>query len=234
MTRPTPKHLRRIVLLALAAPLTSATSAHAGPTVSADLDLGTSTKSGPPANAIAPSGPTPSPLYTAGFGLRAGWRFDVAPAGFLPVWFLPELGGSYVVERFQGVPTALPPPDLSLGRFFAGGRIGISVALRTELQLEPSIYGHGGGGWYSQSSGSAFDVGLSLDLRIQRHFIVGAQVGYDVVTVYSRNATSPCTPTTIITAGGPVTLPCPIVSSPVLATADPWVSYGIHAGWLFW
>ena len=227
MKRATISRIHRLLLLALAIPF-AATRAHAGPTVNTDLDLGTSTKSTPSSTSIAPLSPAPSPLYTAGFGLRAGWRVDMAP-----VWFLPELGASYVVERSQQVPRAVPPSDLSLARFFVGGRVGWSGALRPELQFEPSIYGHGGGGWYSQSSGSAFDVGLSLDLRIRQHFIVGAQVGYDVVTVYSSTSTAPCQPTTIMTTSGTVTLPCPvIVSAP--SVADPWVSYGIHAGWLFW
>jgi hypothetical protein len=194
------------------------TQAHAGPTVSADLDLGTSTK-GAPNPYIYPGAPY-SLLYTVGFTLRAGWRFDVAP-----VWFLPEIGGGYAVERYLEVGT--------LGRFFGGGRIGWSGVIRPELRFEPSIYGHGGGGWYgSGASGSAFDVGLSLDLRIRGHLIVGAQVGYDVVTVYPQAA--PCTPQMgITTPTGPITLPC-ATPLPSPSVADPWVSYGIHAGWLFW
>ncbi len=198
------------------------TPAHAGPTVSADLDLGTSTRS-TPSDCLCTSGATPLPLYIAGFALRAGWRFDVGPAGVAPLWLLPELGWSYVVERLQSAPATTFPPDSSLLRFFVGGRIGVSVALRPELQLEPSVYGHVGGGTYDgeyiDSTGTAFDVGLSVDLRVRQHFLVGAQVGYDVVSVPSHPNIAP--------NGFPLPGFTP-------GFADPWVSYGIHAGWLFW
>ena len=115
-----------------------------------------------------------------------------------------------------------------------GGRIGWTYALRPEIRFEPSIFGHAGAGWYGSAPiGSAFDVGLSLDLRIRGHFIVGAQVGYDVVTRYPHPPALPCTPVIVQTATGPVTLPCenPL---PLPAESDPWVTYGVDAGWLFW
>jgi hypothetical protein len=46
-------------------------------------------------------------------------------------------------------------------------------------------------------------------------------VGYDVVTVYPSNAR--CAP--------PSNLGCGIS---VPSMADPWVAYGVDAGWLFW
>ena len=213
---------------AASALLLSTTSASAGPTVAADLDLGTSTRSTPPGG-TASIYPTPSPLYTVGFALRAGWRFDVAP-----VWFLPEIGAGYAVEHLTQVPTATAPESPHVARVFGGGRIGWSGAIRPELRFEPSIFGHVGAGWYGASTdGTAFDVGLSLDLRIRQHVIVGAQVGYDVVTVWHPGGSPACQPMTVLTPTGPVTLPC---SSPAAtpAVADPWVSYGVHAGWLFW
>jgi hypothetical protein len=209
-------------LTALATALLT-TPAKAGPTVSADLDLGTSTRSGAtPATGPLPILPNPSPLYVTGFTFRAGWRFDVAP-----VWFLPELGASYDVEHFlsgvQDVVYVYPSTTAAMERFFVGGRIGWSGVLGPEVRFEPSIYGHAGAGWYhaffSDSTGYACDVGLSLDLRIGQHFIVGAQVGYDVVTVPPVAATM-----TYLTG----------VTNAVPAVADPWISYGIHAGWLFW
>ncbi len=222
---------RRILapLLAFSASLLT-TPAHAGPTVSADLDLGTSTRSTTPSAAgVAALLPLPAPLYVTGFTFRAGWRFDLAP-----VWFLPELGAGYEVEHFpssvQGLPTLYPSTTAAMERFLVGGRIGWSgVGLGSAVQVEPSIFGHFGGGWYdawfSDTSGVACDVGLSLDFRIQKHFLVGAQVGYDVVTVPSRT-----TSTTVTTPLGTVTVPG--VTTP--GFDDPWVSYGIHAGWLFW
>jgi hypothetical protein len=208
----TTRHLLALPLLLALTALPTA-SAHAGPTVSADLDLGTSTKSTPGEEV------PPSPLYIAGFLVRAGWRFDVAP-----VWLLPEIGAGYAVERFATI-SGGPSLNANLARFFAGGRIGWSGPLQPDLHLEPSIYGHVGGGWYSgyynQATGYACDVGLSLDLRIRRHFIVGAQVGYDVVTV----PPVPAAPAPPLAGYIPMASP---------AVADPWVSYGIHAGWLFW
>jgi len=210
------------LLLALSAPLTSATPAHAGPTASADLDLGTSTRP------TSPGGP--SPLYTVGITLRAGWRLALDR---VPVWFLPEIGASYAVDRIRsGVGSTVGSTTSPLGRIFGGGRVGWTYGLRPELRFEPSIFGHAGAGWpVAGLIGSAFDVGLSLDLRIREHFIVGAQVGYDVVTVYPPSTTYP--PTTVIIAGTPVTLPGG-TTGPFPPIADPWVSYGVHAGWLFW
>ncbi len=213
--------------LALSAALLT-TPAHAGPTVSADLDLGTSTRSS--ADAAYGILPLASPLYITGFTFRAGWRFDVAP-----VWLLPELGASYEVEHYpssiEGIPTVYPSTTAEMERFFVGGRIGWSgVAMGPQVQFEPSIYGHVGGGWYSAwfsgPPGVAGDAGLSLDLRIRRHFLVGAQVGYAVVTVPSHTLSSSMP---VLTTTGPVA-----VTVTVPGFTDPWVSYGIHAGWLFW
>ena len=197
-------------LLALLLLLT--TAAHAGPTLSTDLDLGTSTRSLPPGEV------PPSPLYILGFVLRAGWRFDLSP-----VWFLPEVGVGYASERFADIFDG-PSENANLTRFFGGGRIGWSSPLGPQLHLEPAIYGHVGAGWYSgfynQMTGYACDVGVSLDLRIRRHLLVGAQLGYDVVTIPPQPELTPSGATYITT-----TAP---------AIADPWVSYGLHAGWLFW
>ena len=144
MTRPDAVHVLRLVpaaAVALAAVSAVTTPAHAGPTVSADLDLGTSTST-----VYSGYGYTTSPLYLVGFTLRAGWRFDLGAA----VWFLPEIGGSYAVEHFVLGAYEMPPaPSPRVARFFGGGRVGWSGALRPELRFEPSIYGHVGAGWYS-------------------------------------------------------------------------------------
>jgi hypothetical protein len=176
--------------LAVAAALSSGRSSHAGPTVATDLDLGTSVGQGITApTTAAPSGPVASlpALYVVGFRLRAGWRFDVGP-----VWLLPEVGGGYDVERFhegtgiQGYP---------LPRAFTGARAGVSLPLAPLVQFEPGIYAHVGYARYwlagEPDNGLANDVGLSLDLRVLRHFIVGAQVGYDVVTLLQSPVTTP-------------------------------------------
>jgi hypothetical protein len=79
---------------------------HAGPTVSADLDLGTSTRS--TASDTLGVLPSPAPLYIVGFVVRAGWRFDVAP-----VWFLPEIGVSVHPPQSGRVPMALTLPAVA-------------------------------------------------------------------------------------------------------------------------
>jgi hypothetical protein len=232
--------------LTLAATLSTTRSAHAGPTVAADLDLGTSVGQGVNAyvRGLNPSGGSISPpaaLYVTGLRLRAGWRFDVGP-----VWILPEVGGGYDVERFQDGPSGGGHP---LPRAFGGARAGVSLPLAPLVRFEPGIYGHAGYARYwltaAPDNGLASDVGLALDLHLFRYLIVGAQVGYDVVTLWQPLPTSgPTTPpmsgTCPMTAFGTCTTsptststPAPISGGSV-ALADRWVSYGIHAGVLFW
>ena len=114
-----PPHIRPVLAATLAlAALANPTPAHAGPCVSADLDLGTSVKrdsvySGPY------TGPTagPSPLYIVGFRLRAGWRLDLGPVGLLP-----ELGGGYDRERIA----APSDPGVGLPRAFGVVAFGLT------------------------------------------------------------------------------------------------------------
>ncbi len=194
----------RLPILAAAAALavlaTAAPSAVAGPTVSADLDLGTSI-----GRDLSPSpGPAgtaqTSLLYIAGFRIRAGWRFDLGP-----VFLVPEIGGGYDVQRFSGA------PDGSLPRAFGGARGGLSLPLLPLLRLEPGVYGHIG---YAPSTGPglANDVGLALDLRLLRFLLVGAHVGYEVVTRWVSTAP---------------------FSEGTVAIADRWIGYGVHAGVVF-
>jgi hypothetical protein len=206
-------------ILALALFLTAPT-AHAGPTVSADLDLGTSTKH----DLMQGSDVVlTSPLYVVGFALRVGWRFDVRS------FFLqPEIGGGYAVERST--------TGNSVGRAFGGGRVGWSGVVGPQLRIEPAIFGHAGAASYGSSlAGSVFDAGVSLDLRVRGNFLVGVHGGYTVVTVWYPT----CAP-----LQGAQTTSGPVCASsglnrfdppPALPPqADPWVGYGVHAGWLFW
>ena len=77
-----------------------------------------------------------------------------------------------------------------------------------------------GGAWNGLANdvandGVANDVGLSLDLRLLGRLVVGAHVGYDVITVWQSFAMyDPALPTA--------------------ALADRWVGSGVHAGVLFW
>jgi hypothetical protein len=224
--------LPRILLAPLAlASLLLALPAQAGPTVAADLDLGTSIKRDTPP-AIDPTPVTGAPLYIVGFRIRAGWRFDVGP-----VFLLPELGGGYDVEHFASLGTVSVP--LGVPRVFVGGRAGFSIPLAPALRFEPAIYGHLGDAWYvgASQSGLATDLGLALDLRIVGRVLVGAQVGYDVVTAWEHvppgdmiggAPTSSCVPT----PSGCVSVGA--AGTGAFALADRWVSYGAHAGVLFW
>ncbi len=217
-----------VAILATALALTS--PAAAGPTVAADLDLGTSVKRTYLPGAAPDGGPTPpAALYLVGLRIRAGWRFDVGP-----VFLLPEIGGGYDVERFTGAPSSA----LSLPRVFGGARAGLSLALAPALRFEPAIYGHAGDAWYAgaRGNGLALDTGLALDLRLLKYVIVGVQVGYDVVTVWQSQPsgslvnppTSGCAP---LATGCATSTTTP---AGALALADGWVSYGVHAGVLFW
>jgi hypothetical protein len=227
-----PRRFAPILTLAL---LTTGT-AHAGPTVAADLDLGTSTTHAAPG--VVQSSPVvvTSPLYMVGFTLRAGWRFDVGS------FFLqPEIGGGYAVERDTIAPSFTATTGVGsvtgtpLGRFFGGGRAGFSGVLGPRLRIEPAIFGHAGVASYGASpAGSVFDAGVSLDLRIRGSLLVGVHGGYDVVTVWHPAAAAQAgAPKCVSTATGPVCLPPAQVIQPP-PRADPWVGYGVHAGWLFW
>ena len=177
---------------ALAALLAASSPALAGPTVSADLDLGTSIG--------RDSAPSASLLYIAGFRIRAGWRFSLGP-----VFLVPEIGGGYDVQRFTGA------PDGSLPRVFGGARAGLSLPVLPLLHVEPGLYGHVG---YAPSNGAglANDVGIALDLRLLRVLLIGAHVGYEVVTRWVSLAP---------------------LSSESVAVADKWIGYGVHAGVVF-
>ncbi len=214
---------------AVALALSLAPSAHAGPTLDADLDLGTSverqllggTARKPLVSPLFPQ----SPLYVVGFRVRAGWRFHLGTA-----FLAPEIGGGYDTESpvtVCEVDPAAPqvgfcqPVGRSLATTFGGARAGLSFALTPTVAFEPGIYGHvgyarylGGPGSGAANDGLASDVGLSLDLRIVERFVVGTHLGYDVVTTWQSLGTG--------------------ASSKTLAVPDSWVGYGIHAGVLFW
>ncbi len=95
-----PSH--RIVPLALAATL-FATPAHAGPTLAADLDLGTSVDTfkaaSSPSNYLGVQ--VPPALYDVGLRIRAGWRFDLGH-----IFIVPEVGVGYDIERESSFSTS--------------------------------------------------------------------------------------------------------------------------------
>jgi hypothetical protein len=98
---------------------------------------------------------------------RLGWRFNAGP-----IYLQPEIEGSYLT---------FDADNGHIGRFLAGGRLGLDTF------VQPSIYGHAGWGWLNSdalaANSGAFDVGVSLDVRLVRHLLVGVQMGYNVVPV---------------------------------------------------
>jgi hypothetical protein len=186
--------LLRHLLSAAAASATAlvAANAHAGGYVAADFDVGVP---------LDGSGAR----YALGIGGRAGWRFDLGPA-----WIGPQLGGGYV--SYQGQPNDIT--DESTGaphaaRILAGLRFGMAG------RVQPSFYGHVGAGWLgAHEVGPTFDAGFALDFALVPHFVFGAQLGYNVVAVWSS---------------GPVE---PGESAGVLVVAR-WMGTGLHAGVAF-
>ncbi len=172
--------------LALAATFSASHPAHAGPTVAADLDLGTPVGRGISASiasAVPSTGPVASlpALYVVGFRVRAGWRFDVGP-----VWLLPEIGGGYDVERtHEGTGIPRIPPASRLRR----------RARRRVTSSRPSFASSPGSTATSAMRGTGSSAAPTTAWRTTwasrstyadrlRYLIVGAQVGYDVVTVW--------------------------------------------------
>lgn len=181
--------------------LFAARSARAGPTVSADVDIGPSVSRG------AQYADVPESLmrYAGGFGLRIGWRFDIAR-----FFILPEVGVRYIAVRSPGVAS-------QLDRFFGGVRLGWSAPIRPELHLEPAIFAHIGGST-TLDAGDSVDAGLALDLRIKKRFTVGVHVSYDVTYyISSESEINSCEPDTP-SAGFPAQ----------------WLDMGIHGGVVFW
>ncbi len=212
-------------LRALSAPLVLAatlftTPAHAGPTLGADLDLGTSTYTlSHPSNTLGGEDPRRSALYDVGFRIRAGWRFDLGP-----FFIVPEVGFGYDVERYTSNDIQFVTND-TLIRVLGGARAGWSFPLLPALRFEPAIYGHLGyaRNIHADTNGLANDVGLALDLRFFKLLTVGAHLGYDVVTQWIPGAACP--------APSPSFLCEP---NPGRTAGDGWLAYGVQAGVIFW
>ncbi len=212
--------------VALAVMLSLASSAQAGPTLSADLDLGALVDQESIGTEMGQQFPV---VYLAGFLIRAGWRFDLGT-----VFLVPEIGGGYAVEPAPsldggpvcgGLPGGGESCATGLFRGLGGLRAGLSFPLGPTVRFEPAIYGHAGYALYlggpasglgGRGHGVANDIGLSLDLRLLTHLVLGAHLGYNVVTTWQS-------------------LSSEVQGIPGTASfADRWVGYGLHAGVLFW
>jgi len=106
-------------LVSLAAALTFSRSAHAGPTLGADLDLGTAIDTfkaaSSPSNYLGVQ--VPPALYDVGFRIRAGWRFDLGR-----FFIVPEFGVGYDVERESSFSTSTTSDNVELVRVLGGAR----------------------------------------------------------------------------------------------------------------
>lgn len=137
--------------LVLAAALTSAREAHAGPYVGVDLDLGTAFQD--------------HVDFSYGLGGRLGYKFHLGP----PVWILPEIGGHYMSFGSS--------TDFAhAGAVFGGLRIGFDGFVQPNVfaHLGAGFVGDGDLGPYT-------DVGVGLDFQILRVFSMGVQVAYNTV-----------------------------------------------------
>ena len=188
------RHLPRILIpLAL---LLAPTLAHAAVTTAVDFDLGAPTLS-----------TRKLPGYAAALGARVGYRFDLGP-----VWIQPEGGASYT--SFKDLPMTA---GLDVPRFIAGARLGLALS----PLVQPSLYGHGGVGWFGHAApGGTGTVGLAIDVMPARHFSFGAQVGYSGLAT-GPIAPGPCTPEPH--------LPCPAPMS----SSIQWIAAGVHGGFAF-
>jgi hypothetical protein len=141
--------------------------AAAGPILGLDLDLGTAFQ----------SREASSVDFSAGGGVRLGYRF-VIPRSY--VYVQPEIGGHYMSFGFN---------SQQLGYDYAGTLTGgIKVGLTGIVQ--PNIFTHVGLGFmgYGANSGYIgpdFDIGLGIDFRVWRGFLLGAQVAWNMADVPS-------------------------------------------------
>jgi len=120
-----------------------------------------------------PSGNTLS--HGSGFKVRVGAQFR-----YPLLRFVPEI--LYGYEHFLAVDGSGTAYDWNTHRLVAGARIGVGEV------IVPSLYAHAGDGWRAtgdptvpQVGGTAFDVGIALDLHVIPHLGFGAHVEYDTI-----------------------------------------------------
>jgi hypothetical protein len=193
--------------LALAAVLCASAPARAGAYAAADLDVGVTLYR----NFYSLRPPSP---FGLGAGGRIGWRFDVGQA-----WIAPELGGHYVAFLGMAHSPDTRVPFNHVPRILAGGRFGLGG------KVQPGFYAHGGVGWLPSPflntdppvAGPAFDLGFALDFALVRHFVFGAQLGYNLVAAWQTGLEA-------MAHAPPGPIP-PIVQR--------WINVGVHAGVAF-
>lgn len=146
--------------LALAAVLTSAREAHAGPYLGIDLDLGTAFQS--------------QIDFSYGLGGRFGYKLYFEGA---PVWLLPEIGG-----HFMSFGSGLPS---HAGSVFGGARFGLDGVVQPNVFAHLGLGFVGG-----SELGPNTDVGVGIDFQITRLFSLGLQVAYNAVTINQDGASA--------------------------------------------
>ncbi len=140
--------------LALAAVLTSAREAHAGPYIGLDLDLGTAFQD--------------RVDFSYGLGGRVGYKLYFEGTN---LYLLPEIGGHFMSFGSEGEFT-------HAGAVFGGVRFGFGGI------VQPNVFAHLGLGFVGSSElGPHADIGVGVDFQITRLFSMGLQVAYNSVTV---------------------------------------------------
>jgi hypothetical protein len=150
--------------------------AAAGPILGLDLDLGTAFQ----------NRNTSSIDFSAGGGVRLGYRF-IIPRSY--VYVQPEIAGHYMHFGFNSA---------ELGYDYAGTLTGgLKVGLTGLVQ--PNVFTHVGLGFLGYDIGNGasqgylgpdFDIGVGIDFRIFRGFLLGAQIAWNMADVPSANSPS--------------------------------------------
>jgi hypothetical protein len=147
--------------------------AAAGPILGLDFDLGTAFQSQNQSSVD----------FSAGGGVRLGYRF-VIPRTY--IYVQPEIGGHYMHFGFN---------SQEIGYDYAGTLTGgIKVGLSGIVQ--PNVFTHVGLGFLGVDTGVGsqgylgpdFDIGVGIDFRVWRGFLLGAQIAWNMADVPSANS----------------------------------------------
>jgi hypothetical protein len=143
--------------------------AAAGPIIGLDFDLGTAFQNR--------ASDVSSVDFSAGGGVRLGYRF-IIPRSY--IYVQPEIGGHYMNFGFNSQQLGYE----SAGTLTGGLKVGLTGI------VQPNVFTHVGLGFMSfngQSGeiGPDFDIGVGLDFRIFRGFLLGAQVAWNMADVPS-------------------------------------------------
>jgi opacity protein-like surface antigen len=128
---------------------------------------------------------TPAYLSTgAGFDLRVGYRWRVP---YQPLWITPELAAGYT-DLLAHVVRVRPGVRIAFGSIvvpFVYSHIGWGYTSFDPLGAADTR----GLGSFVSSTGLSLDAGAGVDFAVLRRLLVGAHLGYNVVTVGQTGTT---------------------------------------------